>query len=363
MMKRLLRIYDPALDWALGASRAWCWAAPAACWPWRWCWPSACRARWRATLEPGIGPGRRKLAQGMGSEFMPTLNEGSLLFMPVLLPSTSLTEIKRLIAWQDQVMKQVPEVQSAAGKLGRSETATDPAPVEMIETTIELKPESEWRPGMTQEKLIAELTEKLSQAPGYVPGFLHPIEGRILMLSTGIRAQVGVKILGDNLDALQKKAFEVEKVMREIPGAAGVAPSRLQGKPYLEHRGGPRGHGPLRPARARRARRGGNRPGRQERHHHHRGPPAVPDPGALPAGRARRHRAAGRRAGVHARRQGHPAGPGRQDQARGRPQRDRQRERPAAGLRAGQRAGARPGRLRQGSPRADRAGDQARRRA
>ena len=153
--------------------------------------------------------------------------------MPVLLPSTSLTEIKRLIAWQDQVMKQVPEVQSAAGKLGRSETATDPAPVEMIETTIELKPESEWRPGLTQEKLIAELTEKLSQVPGYVPGFLHPIEGRILMLSTGIRAQVGVKILGDNLDALQKKAFEVEKVMREIPGAAGVAPSRLQGKPYL----------------------------------------------------------------------------------------------------------------------------------
>jgi Cu(I)/Ag(I) efflux system membrane protein CusA/SilA len=120
-----------------------------------------------------------------------------------------------------------------AGKLGRSETATDPAPVEMIETTIELKPESEWRPGMTQEKLIAELTEKLKAAPGYVPGFLHPIEGRILMLSTGIRAQVGVKILGDNLDALQKKAFEVEKVIRDIPGAVGVAPSRLQGKPYI----------------------------------------------------------------------------------------------------------------------------------
>jgi len=86
----------------------------------------------------------------MGSEFMPTLNEGSLLFMPVLLPSTSLTEIKRLISWQDKVLSQVPEVQSAAGKLGRSETATDPAPVEMIETTIELKPESEWRPGMTR---------------------------------------------------------------------------------------------------------------------------------------------------------------------------------------------------------------------
>jgi len=124
-------------------------------------------------------------------------------------------------------------VQSAAGKLGRAETATDPAPVEMIETTIELKPESQWRPGMTQAKLIAELTEKLSQAPGYVPGFLHPIEGRILMLSTGIRAQVGVKIFGGDLDALQKKALEVAKVMETIPGAAGVVSARRQGKPYL----------------------------------------------------------------------------------------------------------------------------------
>jgi Cu(I)/Ag(I) efflux system membrane protein CusA/SilA len=230
IMRRLLRIYTPALDWALSHRRAVLSTAAgllaiAAVLAFGLPRPVArAVANW-----PGLG----KVAQGMGSEFMPTLNEGSLLFMPVLLPSTSLTEIKRLISWQDQVMKQVPEVQSAAGKLGRSETATDPAPVEMIETTIELKPESEWRPGMTPEKLVAELTEKLSQAPGYVPGFLHPIEGRILMLSTGIRAQVGVKILGDNLDALQNKAFEVEKVMRQIPGAAGVAPSRLQGKPYL----------------------------------------------------------------------------------------------------------------------------------
>jgi Cu(I)/Ag(I) efflux system membrane protein CusA/SilA len=128
----------------------------------------------------------------------------------------------------------VPEVKSAAGKLGRAETATDPAPVEMIETTIELKPESEWRPGMTKDKLVAELTEKLSQLPGYVPGFLHPIEGRILMLSTGIRAQVGVKIFGDDLNALQKKALEAAEVLRRVPGAAGVAASRNQGKPYLE---------------------------------------------------------------------------------------------------------------------------------
>ena len=175
-----------------------------------------------------------KLPHGMGSEFMPTLNEGSLLFMPVLLPSTSLTEIKRIMAWQDAVIKQTPEVESVGGKLGRSETATDPAPIEMIETTIMLKPEAQWRAGMTKEKLIAELEEKLSKMPGYVPGFLQPIENRILMISTGIRAQVGIKILGDNLDELQKKAFEVERVVRTIPGAVGVAASRTQGKPYLD---------------------------------------------------------------------------------------------------------------------------------
>ena len=195
-----------------------------------------------------------KTISGMGSEFMPPLNEGSLLFMPVLLPSTSLTEVKRIMSWQDKVMSQVPEVLSVAGKLGRAETATDPAPVEMIETTIILKPEylttnktllgfiswptvvrnPEWRDGMTKEKLVSELSEKLTQVPGYVPGFLQPIENRILMLATGIRAQLGVKILGDNLDELQKKAFEVERIVRSVPGAIGVAPSRVQGKPYLE---------------------------------------------------------------------------------------------------------------------------------
>ena len=232
LMKRLLAVYTPVLDWALRRRR-------------RVLGTAAALLAVALVLALGLPRpvprtldswGWHRLAKttrGMGSEFMPPLNEGSLLFMPVLLPSTSLTEIKRLIAWQDRVMKEVPEVVSAAGKLGRSETATDPAPVEMIETTLELKPRAEWRPGLPQEKLIAELTDKLSRAPGYVPGFLHPIEGRILMLSTGIRAQVGVKIFGDDLGALQQKAFEVEKVIRAIPGAVGVAPSRTQGKPYI----------------------------------------------------------------------------------------------------------------------------------
>src|SRR5438094_809637 len=181
-----------------------------------------------------VHPRMFKALSGMGREFMPTLNEGSLLFMPVLLPSTSLTEVKRIMAWQDQTIKSVPEVASVAGKLGRAETATDPAPVEMIETTIMLRPEPEWRPGMTRQGLVAELTEKLTRIPGYVPGFLQPIENRVLMISTGIRAQLGVKILGDNLDELQRKAFEVERVVRQVAGAVGVAPSRVQGKPYLD---------------------------------------------------------------------------------------------------------------------------------
>ncbi len=164
---------------------------------------------------------------------MPPLNEGSLLFMPVLLPDVR--SRKSNASWRGRTRSSSRRRKSnrVAGKLGRADTATDPAPVQMIETTIMLKPKSTWRPGMTEDKLIAELTEKLSVVPGYVPGFLQPIQNRILMISTGIRAQVGIKILGDDLEAIQKKAFEVERVVRQIPGAVGAAASRMQGKPYL----------------------------------------------------------------------------------------------------------------------------------
>ncbi len=227
IMRLLLRIYEPTLDWALEHRRTVLAGA-------------ACLLGSAIILAFGLPrvvrdrvPALRGVA-GIGSEFMPPLNEGSLLFMPVLLPQTSLTEVKRIMAWQDRVIAQTPEVASVAGKLGRSESATDPAPVEMIETTIMLKPPAQWRAGMTKDALVAELSQKLTQVPGYVPGFLQPIENRILMLSTGIRAQVGIKILGDNLEALQNKAFEVERIVRDVPGAVGVAPSRVQGKPYLE---------------------------------------------------------------------------------------------------------------------------------
>ncbi|MBJ7258803.1 MAG: efflux RND transporter permease subunit [Chthoniobacterales bacterium] len=233
IMRPLLAIYRPALDWALAHGRAVFLGAFALL----LCALFLAFGLPLAAVNALRAAGLPKLADfsgGMGSEFMPTLNEGSLLFMPVLLPSTSLTEVKRIMAWQDRMIREVPEVESAAGKLGRSDTPTDPAPVEMIETTIMLKPQAQWRAGMTPEKLVAELTTKLSQVPGYVPGFLQPIENRILMLSTGIRAQLGVKILGSDLSTLQRKAFEVEKVLRTVPGAVGVAPSRVQAKPYLE---------------------------------------------------------------------------------------------------------------------------------
>ncbi len=231
-MKRLHRLYAPVLDWAL-THRAWVLGLVAVLMAASGILAFGLPRPIVRFAEARNWERTARVIRGMGSEFMPPMDEGSLLFMPVLLPSTSLTEIKRLIAWQDTVLKQVPEVQSAAGKLGRSETATDPAPVEMIETVIELKPKAMWRPGMTMEKLIGDLTAKLSRAPGYVPGFLRPIEGRILMLSTGIRAQVGLKLFGDDLDALQAKAFEIERVLRDVPGAAGVATSRVQGKPYI----------------------------------------------------------------------------------------------------------------------------------
>ncbi|MBL9189062.1 MAG: efflux RND transporter permease subunit [Opitutaceae bacterium] len=229
LMRGLLAVYDPVLDWALRRRKtvlALACALLAFCCLLAFGLPSSVSSRLPSPAS--------RLFSGFGSEFMPTLEEGSLLFMPVLLPSTSLTEVKRVMAWQDRVMRDTPEVASVAGKLGRFETATDPAPVEMIETTIMLKPPAAWRPGMTKDKLVAELTHKLTQVPGYVPGFLQPIENRILMLSTGIRAQLGVKIFGDDLDALQQKAFEVAAIVEKVPGATGVAPSRVQGKPYLE---------------------------------------------------------------------------------------------------------------------------------
>ncbi len=233
VMRGLLAIYDPVLEWALRCRKT---VLALAATLLAFCLVIAfgIPESFHSALASRHSALAAKLPRGFGSEFMPTLEEGSLLFMPVLLPSTSLTEIKRIMSWQDRVIRETPEVASVAGKLGRFDTATDPAPVEMIETTIMLRPPATWRPGLTKAQLIEELTGKLTQVPGYVPGFLQPIENRVLMLSTGIRAQLGVKIFGNDLEALQQKAFAVEQVVNKIPGATGVAPSRVQGKPYLE---------------------------------------------------------------------------------------------------------------------------------
>ena len=229
LMKNLLRVYDPVLDWALGHRRTVLGLAFALLG-----FSLIVAFGLPHVVNDRLPAAVARHTQGFGNEFMPTLQEGSLLFMPVLLPATSLTEVKRIMAWQDKVISQHPAVLSVAGKLGRAETATDPAPVEMIETTIMLRPPEEWPKGMTKQQIVADLSAKLMNVPGYAPGFLQPIENRVLMTSTGIRAQVGVKIFGDNLDALQAKAFEVERVINRVQGATGVAPSRVQGKPYLE---------------------------------------------------------------------------------------------------------------------------------
>ena len=244
VMKFLLRLYEPALSWALNhrktvigiamlilsVSLLTAFGLP--------------RGVVKKINDAGF-PKTADLVTGFGKEFMPPLNEGSLLYMPVMIPKTGLTEIQRVMSWQDKVIAETPEVETVAGKLGRFETATDPAPTEMLETTIMLKPEyipdgkfrvkrnPAWREGMTVDKLKAELTETMKQVPGYVPAFLQPIENRILMLYTGIRAQVGIKIYGDKLEKIQRKAFEIERLVKGIDGAAGVSASRVQGKPYL----------------------------------------------------------------------------------------------------------------------------------
>jgi Cu(I)/Ag(I) efflux system membrane protein CusA/SilA len=244
VMKFLLMLYDPVLNWALDHKKTIIGIAIGILAVALLLAFGLTRDTVRKIRDAGFSR-TAALVTGFGKEFMPPLNEGSLLYMPVMIPKTGLTEIQRVMSWQDRVMSEIPEVASVAGKLGRFETATDPAPTEMLETTIMLKPQylpngkfrvkrnPDWREGMTVEKLKAELTEKMKQVPGYVPAFLQPIENRILMLYTGIRAQVGVKIYGDNLDKIQSKAFEIEKLINGVEGAVGVSASRVQGKPYL----------------------------------------------------------------------------------------------------------------------------------
>ena len=171
-------------------------------------------------------------ASKLGSEFMPTLNEGTLLYMPASLPGMSITKAAELMQTQNKIIKSFPEVSSVYGKAGRANTATDPAPTEMFETVINLKPESEWRPGLTMDKLIAELDTAL-QFPGVANAWTMPIKARIDMLSTGIRTPIGIKVFGKNLEEMEKLAKEIESVVKKVPGTTSAFAERITGGFYL----------------------------------------------------------------------------------------------------------------------------------
>jgi Cu(I)/Ag(I) efflux system membrane protein CusA/SilA len=196
----------------------------------------ALKARWAAllvalaALSSVIVP-----LQRIGSEFMPALYEGELLYMPTTLPGVSITKAKEVLAQTNRLIKTVPEVERVFGKVGRAETATDPAPISMIETWIRLKPKEEWRAGLTVDDLIKELDSRV-KLPGLVNSWGYPIKIRTDMISTGIRTPVGVKISGDDLKTIERIALQVEGAVKDIPGTRSAFADRVVGGRYLEIR-------------------------------------------------------------------------------------------------------------------------------
>ena len=169
----------------------------------------------------------------LGSEFMPPLYEGTILYMPITLPGASIQTAQQILTMQDKLIKQVPEVASVFGKAGRAITATDPAPPEMIETVINLKPEREWRPGMTSDKIVAEL-DKLVRLPGVANAWTMPIKARTDMLSTGIRTPVGIKIFGPKLDTINDIGAQIEGAIASVRGTRNVFAERVTGGYYVD---------------------------------------------------------------------------------------------------------------------------------
>ncbi len=206
-----------------------------------------------APLKPLLGQTRPWVAvahalPGLGREFMPPLDEGSFLYMPSILPAGSLTQALEVIGKQNARIREVPEVLDVVGKIGRSESALDPAPIGMVETVITLKPESAWREKedrrwwrpwratrrITKEEILLELQEKTA-IPGVLPTWLQPIQTRLVMLSSGFRAMMGVKIFGPDLAEIERIGLEMERELRQVPGAVDVVADRIVGKPYLEY--------------------------------------------------------------------------------------------------------------------------------
>ncbi|HCW0703508.1 TPA: efflux RND transporter permease subunit [Klebsiella oxytoca] len=205
----LIRAYEPLLDKVLQ-------------------WPKATLAAAGLLLVATLWP----LAQ-LGSEFLPQIDEGDLLYMPSTLPGISSREAARLLQQTDRLIKTIPEVQSVFGKAGRAESATDPAPLTMLETTIQFKPKSEWRPGMTMDKLIGELDSAV-KVPGIANVWVPPIRNRLDMLATGIKSPVGIKVNGNNLAEIEKTAEEIERIVRHVPGVTSALAERLDGGRYID---------------------------------------------------------------------------------------------------------------------------------
>ena len=211
IMRPLLWLYRPTLGWTL---------------------------RHRAltlALATLVFVGAVALVPRIGREFMPPLDEGDLMFMPITDPAIGLPQAIDITKKQNAAIAAVPEVAQVVAKIGRADTSTDPAPVNMTETIINLKPPADWRPGMTRETLIAEL-DRAAALPGVANIWTQPIINRINMLTTGIRSEVGVKVFGSDLNVLQERARAIADVLRQIPGAADVYPEQVTGAPYLDIR-------------------------------------------------------------------------------------------------------------------------------
>jgi Cu(I)/Ag(I) efflux system membrane protein CusA/SilA len=169
----------------------------------------------------------------LGGEFMPPLYEGDLLYMPSALPGLSPGKAAQILQQTDRLIATVPEVKRVFGKIGRAETATDPAPLEMVETTVQLKPREEWRPGMTPEKLVEEL-DRLLQIPGLANIWIPPIRNRIDMLATGIKSPLGIKVSGNDLAEIERAAAQIERVVKEVPGVSSALAERVSGGRYID---------------------------------------------------------------------------------------------------------------------------------
>ncbi|MBN8501162.1 MAG: efflux RND transporter permease subunit, partial [Sphingomonadales bacterium] len=205
----LTRIYQPAIDWVIRRPKQTLICAGLV---------------FASTLWPYYQ---------VGGEFLPKMNEGDLLYMPSALPPLSAAEAGRLLQQTDRLIKTVPEVKSVFGKAGRAESATDPAPLEMFETTIQFKPRDQWRPGMTPEKLIEELDSRV-KVPGLANFWIPPIRNRIDMLATGIKSPIGIKVAGSNIVEIDATARQIESVVKRVPGVTSALAERLTGGRYID---------------------------------------------------------------------------------------------------------------------------------